>query len=150
MSSIRFFWPAVAVLALTGCSHLPWHHNHSTPSAAQQNLMKSLSGVVSYDVPQPLSADTYLLVTLSDVSQSGAASHRIGEERIQPVEASPLEFHLSYEPANLGQGNEFELSARLQQGDTLLASDVQRVDIAGLSAAAPPPRLVLKAATPTQ
>jgi len=148
--SIRFFWPAVAVLALTGCSHLPWHHGHAASSAAQQNLMKSLSGVVSYDVAQPLPADTYLLVTLSDVNPSGALPHHIGEERIQPVEASPLEFHLSYEPADLGQGNEFKLSARLQHGDTMLASDEQRVDIAGLSAAAPPPRLVLKAVTPAQ
>jgi putative lipoprotein len=148
--SIRFFPAALAALALTGCSHLPWHHEHASPSAAQQNLMKSLSGIVSYDVAQPLPANTYLLVALSDVSPSGAAPHRIAEERIQPVEASPLEFHLSYEPTDLGQGIEVELSARLQQGDTLLASGEQRVNIADLSAAAAPPRLVLKSVTAAQ
>lgn len=148
--SIRFFLSAVAALALTGCSHLPWHHEHASPSAAQQSLMKSLSGIVSYDVPQPLPADTYLLVTLSEVSQSGAAPHRVAEDRIQPVEASPLEFHLSYEPVDLGQGSEVELSARLQQGDTLLADGKQRVNVADLSAAAAPQRLVLKTATSPQ
>ena len=142
--SIRYLWLAVGAVALAGCSHLPWHHAKA-PSTTQQSLMKSLSGVVSYELPQSLPADAYLLVTLSDVSQQDAPARSIAEERIQPVDASPVEFHLSYDPADLGQGIDFAVSARLQQGDQLLAVNDERVSVLGRSGEQGPVKLELKA-----
>ncbi len=144
--SSRFLCSAIVLFALAGCSHLPWHH--PKPPAVQQSLLKSLSGAVVYDLPQP-PPDAYLLVTLADVSKQDAPARQIAEERIQPVDASPVEFHLSYEPADLRDGVDFAVSARLQQGDKLLAITDERVSVLGHSGEQGPVKLSLKATTPS-
>ena len=143
---------AVVALALSACSLLP-HHAKTEPSTAasapsappvHQALMRSLLGDVRYELPQSLPADAYLLVTLDDVSRQDAPARTIAQERIQPVGASPVDFLLSYDPADLRDGVDFAVNVRLQQGDKLLAISDTRTSVLGRSGENGPVSITLK------
>jgi putative lipoprotein len=144
---------AVAVLALSACSWLPHHHKAdaaqpttSAPAApVHQALMKTLIGDVRYDLPQAVPADAVLIVTLADVSRQDVAARTVAEERIQPVGASPVDFMLSYDPADLRDGVDFAIGVRLQQGDKLLAINDTRTSVLGRSGEHGPVSITLKA-----
>jgi putative lipoprotein len=151
---MRFRLPllAVALVAMSGCSWLPHHHAaqrdaaSSTPAPpVHQSLMKSMVGDVRYELPQALPADAYLLITLADVSKQDAPARTVAEERIQPVGASPVDFLLAYDPADLRDGVDFAINVRLQQGDKLLAINDARVSVLGRSGENGPVSVVLKA-----
>ena len=139
----RFSLLAVGALTLSACSWMPHFGKHDA-APAQQALMKSLTGDVRYELPQPLPADAYLLVTLADVSRQDAPARTITEDRISPVGASPVEFFLSYDPADLGKGVDFAINVRLQQGDKLLAINDSRVSVLGRSGENGPVSITLK------
>jgi putative lipoprotein len=144
---------AVATVALSACSMFSHHAktDASAASAAQpaapvnQTLMKSIVGDIRYDLPQPVPADAYLLVTLVDVSKQDVAARPISEMRIQPVGASPVDFLLTYDPADLRDGVNFAIGVRLQQGDKLRAINVTRVSVLGRSGENGPVSITLKA-----
>ena len=146
----RSFALAAGLVALSACSLLPHHAKHDEPPAAQASpthraLMKSIVGDIRYELPQPVPADAYLLVTLADVSRQDVAARTIAEERVQPVGASPVDFLLGYDPAELGDGVDFAISVRLQQGDKLLAINDTRVSVLGRSGENGPVSVTLKA-----
>ncbi|WP_172461865.1 YbaY family lipoprotein [Dyella jiangningensis] len=146
----RFPLLAIAVVALAGCSMFSHHgeHKSATPAAAapaHQSLMKSLTGDIRYELPQPLPADAYLLVTLADVSRQDAPARTVSEERIQPVGASPVDFLISYDPSDLRDGVDFAINVRLQQGDKLLAINDTRTSVLGRSGENGPVSITLKA-----
>jgi putative lipoprotein len=124
------FMLLAAVVALAGCSMFSRHARHEAPASApaqpaapvRQSLMKSIIGDVRYELPQPVPADAYLLVTLADVSRQDAAARTVAEEKLQPVGASPVDFLLGYDPADLRDGVDFTVGARLMQGDKVLAT----------------------------
>jgi len=141
---------AVAVVALAGCSMFS-RHAKDEPSAAQvatapahQSLMKSITGDIRYELPQPLPADAYLLVTLADVSRQDAPARTVSEERIQPVGASPVDFLISYDPSDLHDGVDFAINVRLQQGDKLLAINDTRTSVLGRSGENGPVSITLR------
>jgi len=145
---------AVTVLALSACSWLPHHHKAdaaaqptaSTPAApVHQALMKTLIGDVRYELPDAVPADAVLIVTLADVSRQDVAARTVAEERIQPVGPSPVEFMLSYDPAELRDGVDFAIGVRLQQGDKLLAINDTRTSVLGRSGENGPVSITLKA-----
>lgn len=140
---IRYLVLATAALSLTAC--MSWFGGHKSSEPVQHALMRSLTGQVEYSLPQPIPADAWLEVTLSDVSLMDAPSRTIAHERIAPVGTSPVEFMLTYDPADLGKGVDFAVSARLQQGDKLLAINDERVSVLGRSGQGSPVRVVLKA-----
>jgi putative lipoprotein len=109
-------------------------------------LMKSLTGEVDFDLQQPLAADAYLEVELSDVSRQDAPARVIAKEHITPVGASPVTFVLSYEPADLRDGVDFAVSAHIEQGGQLVAFNDSRVSVLGRSGNDGPVRVVLAAA----
>jgi putative lipoprotein len=110
------------VLALAGCSWMPHFGKHHAP--VQQTLMKSLAGEVDYHLSHVVPDDAYLEVTLADVSRQDAPPRVIATDRVAPVGAAPVSFVLSYEPADLGQGTDFTVTARIKRGGrTLAASD---------------------------
>jgi putative lipoprotein len=139
---IRVGLVLVAVMALTGCGML--HHFGKKTPPEQQTLMKSLTGEIEYSLAQPLPSDAYIQVVLSDVSQQDAPSRVVSQERITPVGASPVEFQLTYDPADLKDGVDFAVSARLQQGDRLLALNDERVSVLGRSGNSGAVLIVLK------
>ena len=124
------FMLLAAIVALAGCSLFSRHARHEAPApvSAQpaapvhQALMRSIVGDVRYELPQPVPADAYLLVTLADVSRQDAAARTVAEEKLQPVGASPVDFLLGYDPADLRDGVDFTVSARLLRGDKVLAA----------------------------
>jgi len=138
---------AAAVLALSACSLLPHHANKDAPTAApvHQSLMKSITGDIRFELPQPVPADATLVVTLVDVSRQDVAARTVAEERIQPVGASPVDFLISYDPADLLDGVDFAIGVRLQQGDKLLAINDTRVSVLGRSGEKGPVSITLKA-----
>ncbi len=150
----RFSVLATGLFALAGCS-LFSHHAKNDPSSVteapasqapvHQALMKSVVGDVRYELPQALPADAYLLITLADVSRQDVASRTVAEERIQPVGASPVDFLLSYDPADLHDGVDFAINVRLQQGDKLLAINDARVSVLGHAGENGPVSITLKA-----
>ena len=107
--------------------------------------MKTLIGDVRYELPQPVPADAVLIVTLADVSRADAPARTVSEERIQPVGASPVDFMLSYDPAELRDGVDFAIGVRLQQGDKLLAISDTRTSVLGRSGENGPVSITLKA-----
>ncbi|WP_430388640.1 YbaY family lipoprotein [Dyella sp. 20L07] len=142
---------AVAVFAISGCSMFSHHtKTESAPATpvppVHQALMKSIVGDIRYELPQPVPADAYLQVTLADVSRQDVAARTVAEERIQPVGASPMDFLISYDPAELRDGVDFAISVRLQQGEKLLAINDTRVSVLGRSGENGPVSVVLKAA----
>ncbi|ULU24769.1 YbaY family lipoprotein [Dyella terrae] len=153
--SFRLPLLAVALLALSACSWLPFHHKEAasqptaTTSAAaapvHEALMRTLVGDVRYDLPNLVPADAVLIVTLADVSRQDVASRTVAEERIQPVGASPVDFMLSYDPADLRDGVDFAINVRLQQGDKLLAINDTRTSVLGRSGENGPVSITLKA-----
>jgi putative lipoprotein len=152
--SFRLPLMVAAVLALPACSWLPFHHKEaiaqpttSAPAAApvHQALMKTMIGDVRYDLPEAIPADAVLIVTLADVSRQDVAARTVAEERIQPVGASPVEFMLSYDPAELRDGVDFAMNVRLQQGDKLLAINDTRTSVLGRSGENGPVSITLKA-----
>ncbi|MHA6204185.1 YbaY family lipoprotein [Dyella soli] len=140
----RLPWLVAGTLALAACSMFPHHAGGDAPPA-HQSLMKSITGDIRYDLPQPLPAGAYLKVTLADVSRQDVAARTISEETIQPVGASPVDFLISYDPADLRDGVDFALSVRLQQGDKLLAINDTRVSVLGRSGEKGPVSVLLKA-----
>ncbi|WP_267223064.1 YbaY family lipoprotein [Dyella silvae] len=144
---------AVAAMALSACSMFSHHAKTDTSSASvaqpaapvNQTLMKSIVGDIRYDLPQPVPADAYLLVTLADVSKQDVAARTLSETRIQPVGASPVDFLLTYDPADLRDGVDFAIGVRLQQGDKLLAINDTRVSVLGRSGEHGPVSITLKA-----
>lgn len=150
--SLRLPLVVASVLALSACSLLPHHHKQDAPPApvaaqapAQQMLMKTIVGDVRFDLPQALPSDAVLIVTLADVSRQDVAARTITEERIQPVGASPVDFMLSYDPADLGNGVDFAINVRLQKGDKLLAINDLRTSVLGRSGENGPVSITLKA-----
>lgn len=150
--SFRLSLVAAAVLALSACSmfsrkHAPEPTASTTAASAapvHQALMKTLIGDVRYELPQPLPADAVLIVTLADVSRQDAPARTVSEERIQPVGASPVDFMLSYDPAELRDGVDFAINVRLQQGDKLLAISDLRTSVLGRSGNNGPVSITLK------
>ncbi|WP_019463947.1 YbaY family lipoprotein [Dyella japonica] len=150
--SFRLPLLAVAtVFALSACSMFH-HHKEEAPqppvaaaAPVHQALMKTLVGDVRYDLPQAVPADAVLIVTLADVSRQDVAARTIAEERIQPVGASPVDFMLSYDPAELRDGVDFAIGVRLQQGDKLLAINDTRTSVLGRSGENGPVSITLKA-----
>lgn len=140
----RFSLLAVAAFALAGCSMFS-HHGKSDVPPVHQALMKSITGDIRYHLPQSVPADAYLQVTLADVSRPDVAARTIAEERVQPVTASPVDFLISYDPAELKDGVDFAISVRLQQGDKLLAINDTRVSVLGRSGENGPVSVMLKA-----
>lgn len=150
--SFRLPLLAAAVFALSACSMFSHHHKEDAPAAVpvatapvHQALMKTLIGDVRYDLPQAVPADAVLIVTLADVSRQDAPARTIAEERIQPVGASPVDFMLSYDPAELKDGVDFAIGVRLQQGDKLLAINDARTSVLGRSGENGPVSITLKA-----
>ena len=82
--------------------------------------------------------------TLADVSRQDVAARTITEERVQPVGASPVDFMLSYDPADLRDGVDFAIGVRLQQGDKLLAINDTRTSVLGRSGEHGPVSITLK------
>jgi putative lipoprotein len=151
--SFRLPLLAAAVFALSACSMFS-HHRHkedapvatAAPAApVHQALMKTLIGDVRYELPQAVPADAVLIVTLADVSRQDAPARTVAEERIQPVGASPVDFMLSYDPAELKDGVDFAIGVRLQQGDKLLAINDTRTSVLGRSGENGPVSITLKA-----
>ncbi|HET6554472.1 MAG TPA: YbaY family lipoprotein [Dyella sp.] len=144
--SFRVSLLAVAVIALAGCSMFSHHAKESAPDVApvHQSLMKSITGDIRYELPQPAPADAYLLVTLADVSRQDVAARMISEERIQPVGASPVDFLISYDPADLRDGVDFAINVRMQQGDKLLAISDTRTSVLGRSGEKGPVSITLR------
>ncbi len=148
----RFSLVVAGAIALSACSMFP-HHAKPAPEApvsapaapAHQSLMKSILGDVRYALPQAVPADAYLQVSLVDVSRQDVAARTVAEERIQPVGASPVDFLLSYDPADLRDGVDFAINVRLQQGDKLLAINDTRVSVLGRSGENGPVSITLKA-----
>lgn len=145
----RLLLLAAAVFALAGCSMFSRHGKHEAEPApappVHQALMKSIVGDIRYELPQPVPADAYLLVTLADVSRQDVAARTVSEERIQPVGPSPVDFLISYDPADLRGGVDFALSVRLQQGDKLLAVSDTRTSVLGRSGENGPVSITLRA-----
>lgn len=142
------------VLALSACSWLPFHHKQEATSESatrapaapvHQALMKTLIGDVRYELPDAVPADAVLIVSLQDVSRQDVAARTISEERIQPVGRSPVDFMLSYDPADLRDGVDFAIGVRLQQGDKLLAINDTRTSVLGRSGENGPVSITLKA-----
>ena len=142
---------AIVVVALAGCSMFSRHAKDEAPAATaasapvHQSLMKSLTGDIRYELPQAVPVDAYLLVTLADVSRQDAPARTVSEERIQPVGASPVDFLISYDPADLRDGVDFAINVRLQQGDKLLAINDTRTSVLGRSGENGPVSITLKA-----
>ena len=144
---------AAVTVALSACSMFSHHAKGDASSASttqpaapvNQTLMKSLVGDIRYELPQPVPADAYLLVTLDDVSKQDVAARRISETRIEPVGASPVDFLLTYDPADLRDGVDFAIGVRLQQGDKLLAINDTRTSVLGRSGENGPVSIILKA-----
>jgi len=150
--SFRLPLRAATVLALSACSMFHHHKKEDAPqptaapaAPVHQALMKTLIGDVRYDLPNAIPADAVLIVTLADVSRQDVAARTIAEERIQPVSASPVEFMLSYDPAELRDGVDFAVNVRLQQGDKLLAINDTRTSVFGRSGENGPVSITLKA-----
>ena len=150
--SFRLPLLAAAVLALSACSMFSHHHKEDAPTATaapaapvHQALMKTLVGDVRYNLPQAIPADAVLIVTLADVSRQDVAARTVAEDRIQPVGASPVDFMLSYDPAELKDGVDFAIGVRLQQGDKLLAINDTRTSVLGRSGENGPVSITLKA-----
>ncbi|WP_158628857.1 YbaY family lipoprotein [Dyella choica] len=131
------------LLALAGCSWMPFGH-HKAP---QQTLMKSLSGEVDYHLAHELPADAYLEVALSDISKPDAPARVIASDRIAaPIGPSPVAFVLSYEPGDLRSGTDFTVSAAIKQGDRTLAVNDTQVRVLGDSGNAGPVLVVVSEA----
>jgi putative lipoprotein len=143
--NIRHSLLLIGVLMLAGCSWMP-HFGKDKAPPQQTMLMKSLTGEVDFDLQQPLAADAYLEVELSDVSRQDAPARVIAKEHITPVGASPVTFVLSYEPADLRDGVDFAVSAHIEQGGQLVAFNDSRVSVLGRSGNDGPVRVVLAAA----
>ncbi|QNK00581.1 YbaY family lipoprotein [Dyella telluris] len=153
--SFRLPLLVAGVLALSACSWLPFHHKQaatpestttSAPAApVHQALMKTMIGDVRYDLPNAVPADAVLIVTLADVSRQDVAARTVSEERIQPVGPSPVDFMLSYDPADLRDGVDFAINVRLQQGEKLLAINDTRTSVLGRSSENGPVSITLKA-----
>ena len=139
---------AVTALALTGCSMFSRHGRHdaepATAPPVHQALMKSIVGDIRYELPQPVPADATLVVTLADVSRQDVPARTVSEERIQPVGPSPVDFLISYDPADLRDGVDFAISVRLQQGDKLLAISDTRTSVLGRSGENGPVSITLR------
>jgi putative lipoprotein len=142
---IRFGLLMFGTIALAGCSWMP-HFGKSKPPV-QETLMKSLTGEVDFSAVTSLPPDAILDVTLSDVSRQDAPARVIATDPISPVGTSPATFVLSYEPKDLGDGVDFAVSARIHQGDKLLAISDTRVSVLGRSGNEGP---VLVVVTPVQ
>ncbi|WP_266169656.1 YbaY family lipoprotein [Dyella subtropica] len=145
MRSSKLLCVAAAVLALSGCGLWPHGKTSSNDAPASQALVRSLAGIVVYALHQPVPADAVLEVSLIDVSRQDAPARVITKERVSPVGASPVDFQLVYDPADLAQGVDFAVSARLQQGDHLLAINDERISVLGRSGEQGPVRVALKA-----
>ncbi|WP_109125553.1 YbaY family lipoprotein [Dyella sp. C11] len=150
--SFRLPLLGAAALALSACSMFSHHAKEEAPQPAaapaapvHQALMKTMIGDVRYDLPQAVPADAVLIVTLADVSRQDVAARTISEERIQPVGASPVDFMLSYDPAELRDGVDFAINVRLQQGEKLLAINDTRTSVLGRSGENGPVSITLKA-----
>lgn len=143
--NIRFGLLMFGAIALAGCSWMP-HFGKSKPPV-QETLMKSLTGEVDFSAASSLPPDAVLEVTLSDVSRLDAPARVIASDTIAPVGASPANFVLTYEPKDLGDGVDFAVSARIHQGDKLLAISDTRVSVLGRSGNTGPVQVVL---TPVQ
>jgi putative lipoprotein len=128
----RFSVLAAGLFALAGCS-LFSHHAKNDPSPVTE--------APTSQAP----ADAFLQITLADVSRQDVAARTVAEERIQPVGASPVDFLLSYDPADLRDGVDFAINVRLQQGDKLLAINDARVSVLGRSGENGPVSITLKA-----
>ena len=143
--NIRFGLLMFGAIALAGCSWMP-HFGKSKPPV-QETLMKSLTGEVDFSAVSSLPPDAKLEVMLSDVSRLDAPARVIASDTIAPVGASPANFVLTYEPKDLGDGVDFAVSARIHQGDKLLAISDTRVSVLGRSGNTGPVQVVL---TPVQ
>ena len=143
--NIRFGLLMFGAIALAGCSWMP-HFGKSKPPV-QETLMKSLTGEVDFSAASSLPPDAKLEVMLSDVSRQDAPARVIASDTIAPVGASPANFVLTYEPKDLGDGVDFAVSARIHQGDKLLAISDTRVSVLGRSGNTGPVQVVL---TPVQ
>ena len=135
------------VVALAGCSWMPHFGKSQSPAPVQETLMKALTGEVDFSAVSSLPPDAILEITLSDVSRQDAPARVIANDRISPVGASPASFVLTYEPKDLGDGVVFAVSARIYQGDKLLAISDTRVSVLGRSGNTGPVQFVL---TPVQ
>jgi putative lipoprotein len=152
---IRFGLLMFGAIALAGCSWMPHFGKSKAPvqeapaqqAPVQETLMKSLTGEVDFSAVSSLPPDAILEVTLSDVSLQDAPARVIATDRISPVGVSPATFVLSYEPKDLGNGVDFAVSARIHQGDKLLATSDTRVSVLGRSGNTGPVQVVL---TPVQ
>ncbi|GAB2584523.1 YbaY family lipoprotein [Dyella jejuensis] len=132
---------SIGLLALAACSWMPHFGKDRAPK--QQMLMKSLAGEVDYALSHPLPADAYLEVTLADVSKQDAPARVIATDRIVPIGSSPVSFVLGYEPAELADGVDFAVSARIKQGDRTLAVNDTQVSVLGRSGNEGPVRIVI-------
>ena len=142
---IRFGLLMFGAVALAGCSWIP-HFGKSKPPV-QETLMKSLTGEVDFSAVSSLPPDATLEVTLSDVSRQDAPARTIANDTISPAGTSPASFVLTYEPKDLGDGVDFAVSARIHQGDKLLAISDTRVSVLGRSGNTGPVQVVV---TPVQ
>jgi putative lipoprotein len=144
---IRFGFLLFGAIVLAGCSWMPHFGKSKPPAPAQETLMKSLAGEVDFSAVSSLPPDAILEVTLSDVSRQDAPARVIANDSISPVGASPANFVLTYEPKDLGDGVDFAVSARIHQGDKLLAISDTRVSVLGRSGNTGPVQVVV---TPVQ
>jgi putative lipoprotein len=131
----------IGMLALAGCSWMP-HFGKHKPSQ-QQTLMKSLTGEVDYTLTHAIPDDAYLEVTLADVSKQDAPARVIATDKITPIGPSPVSFVLSYEPSDLADGVDFAVSAKIKQGDRILALNDTQVSVLGRSGNDGPVRVVI-------
>jgi putative lipoprotein len=131
----------LGALAIAGCSWMPHFGKDKTPK--QEMLMKAVTGEVDYNLTHAIPADAYLEVTLDDVSSPGARPRVIATDRITPIGPSPVSFVLSYEPSDLANGVSFAVSARIKQGDRVLASNDTQVSVLGSTGDSGPVRVVI-------
>jgi putative lipoprotein len=131
----------VGVLALAGCSWMPHFGRHK--ASQPETLMKSLTGEVDYTLTHAIPDGAYLEVTLVDVSKQDAPARVIATDKITPIGPSPVSFVLSYEPSDLADGVDFAVSAKIKQGDRMLAINDTQVSVLGRSGNDGPVRVVI-------
>jgi putative lipoprotein len=131
----------IGVLALAGCSWMPHFGRDKAPK--QQTLMKAVTGEVDYTLTHAIPDDAYLEVTLADVSKQDAPARVIATDKIAPIGPAPVSFVLSYEPSDLADGVDFAVSAKIKQGDRVLAVNDTQVSVLGRSGNDGPVQVVI-------
>lgn len=89
---------------------------------------KTLGGEVFFDQNVTLPKDATATVQLIDVSRADAPAQVIAEQTIDPVSTLPFVYEFSYDDTRINERSSYALTARINQGDTLLyINDVRHI-----------------------